>query len=146
MNSSLALSMFTVLYGHHLCLVPTHLSPQSRPHTPGHHSPLPPPAPGNTSELPVSVGLPVLGGSCKWNQTTCGHWVWLLSFSPVPSGFIRAVTSVGRQPFPWLGCVPCTDATFPLSPPPSVLLGPFPPLGYFSNAAATFVRKYLFCQ
>lgn len=79
MNSSLALSVFTVLCGHHLCLVPAHLSPQSEPHTPGLHSPLPPPAPGNTSELPVSVGLPVLDGSCKWNQTIHVRWVWLLS-------------------------------------------------------------------
>lgn len=118
MNSSLALSVLTVLYGHHLCLVPTHLSPQSEPHTPGHHSPLPPPAtPLSFPSLWVCRFWVVhVNGIRRHMSTGSGfsHSAWCLQ------GSSALWHLSGRQPFPQLGSVPCTAATFPLSPPLSL--------------------------
>lgn len=86
----------TVLYNHHLCLIPEcFISPKGDPVPIRSHSPpcLPQPL-AITNLLPVSVDWPVLDISYQWSHTLCGLFVWLLSLSTMFSRLIHVVARV----------------------------------------------------
>ena len=65
---------------------------QGQPHYPSHR-------PLETSILfSVSMNLPILGTSCKWNLQYLSFYVWLISLNLVFSRFIR-VTACNEMPF-----------------------------------------------
>ena len=83
-------------YLHYLILEHSHHSKRN-PCYPlsGHFSlPCPPPFLENINLLSISMNIPILDISYKWNHTLCGHCVWLLSLSVMFSRFIHVIASI----------------------------------------------------
>ena len=65
--------------------------------------PLPPQALTTMNTLSVSMNLPVLGASYKWNSPLCALCDWLLSLSTMFSGFIHLI-AFNQYFIPLYGC------------------------------------------
>lgn len=87
----------------------TTLSQKHQPSCPVRALPTPAPAPGSTPLFPVSLDLPVLDISYKWNHTTCGLSC-LASFTGHPGVEAHPIAaSVRRHSFSWLSDIPSHD-------------------------------------
>ena len=78
-------SIFRDLSNHHHLISEYVHHPKRYPVLISNHSPVPPPQPlETTSLLSVSIDLPLLNISYKWNSKICGPCVWLLPLSTNP--------------------------------------------------------------
>ena len=72
--------IFTKLFNYHKTIFRTSSLPSQRNLIPSNsHCPLPSPL-GTTNLISVSMNLPTLDSSCKWNHIICGH-LWLAYFT-----------------------------------------------------------------
>lgn len=92
-NAVAFLSTLTMLCNDHLYLVPKHSPPPKKTPPPIKQLlPFPSPQPlATTSRLSISVDLPVLGISHKWNHIICDRCVWLLSLGIMLQRFVHTV-------------------------------------------------------